>query len=183
VLGERREACPFSNSMRRAAQMRWKPRTLFVVISLTAGSVFAQQAEPPPNPSHGAQIVQVRTGSSCGWCTAPSETETIIEPGSISTVSRSLDESKDPGAKTKYRITKRDWEDLKHFIDARVLAAFGRSTGCPGCADEPTGWVAVQFSDGTKKSIAYNSGGEPPVIVELLNKIQTIRAKSLRQVK
>ena len=163
--------------------MRWKPSARFMVLSLMAGSVLAKQADPPPDPSPGAPIVRVRTGSSCGWCTAPSENETIIESGLISMVSRSLGESKDPSAKASYRITKRDWEDLLHIIDARVLAAFSAPVGCPGCVDEPTGWPEVQFSDGTKKSMAYHTGAEPPAIVELLNKIQTIRVKVLRPVK
>ena len=164
--------------------MRWKSWMLFVIVSLMAGSIWAQQSAPPTKPPQGAQIVAVRTGHSCAWCTAPSEAETIVEPEWISMVNRSLsDKRNDPEAKTKYRITKRDWNNLKHFIDARVLAEFVAPAGCPGCADEPTGWAELRFSDGTRKSISYNDGSEPPVIVELLNKIQTIRTKSLRQMK
>jgi hypothetical protein len=142
--------------------MRWKPPTVFVAVSLMAGSVFAQQAEPPPNSSSSVQVVRVRTGSSCGWCTASSEVETIIEPGSFSTVSRSLGESKDPGTKTTHKVTKRDWEDLKRFIDVRMRGAFIEAPGCPGCADEPVGWTEVQYSDGTKKSMPTMLGANPP---------------------
>jgi hypothetical protein len=88
-----------------------------------------------------------------------------------------------PDMKTKYRITKQDWEELQRFIDARVLAAFTGPIGCPGCADEPIEWAEVQFSDGAKKSVSYNEGYAPTAIAELLKKIQVISAKSLPQQK
>jgi hypothetical protein len=90
------------------------------------------------------------------------------------------EKKKYPDLKTKYRITKKDWEDLQHFIDLRVIAAFTGPIGCPGCVDEPVEWAEVQFSDGTKKSVSYNSGSAPAAITELLKKIQTMNAKLAR---
>ena len=76
----------------------------------------------------------------------------------------------------KASITKKDWDELKNFLDAKVLAAFSGRIGCPGCVDEMVEWVEVEFSDGTKKSVAYNEGNSPPLIAALLQKIRSIGA-------
>jgi hypothetical protein len=152
------------------------------IVALTIASAFAQKATLPPNSAPNVQIVRVRTGISCGWCTSNyHDNEATIESGSIVRVNRSSDQKAYPDLETKYRITKRDWVDLQHFIDARVLAAFNDRTGCPGCADESVVWVEVQFSDGTKKSVGYNRGEETPPITALLQKIATIEARAKLQ--
>jgi len=153
------------------------------IVALTIGNIFAQEIALPPNPVPSVRIVRVRTGISCGWCTGNyDDHEATIESGSIVRVNRSSSDRKAyPDIETKYRITKRDWVDLQHFIDARVLAAFNDRTGCPGCADESVVWVEVQFSDGTKKSVAYNQGEETPPIAALLQKISLIQAKAKLQ--
>lgn len=93
-------------------------------------------------------------------------------------VSRSFSEKKKyPEMKMKSAITKREWDDLQQFLDARVLAAFVGRIGCPGCADEMVEWVEVEFSDGTKKAVSYNEGSAPAPIAELLLKIAAIGTK------
>ncbi len=147
--------------------------TLFTV-SLMAGAVRAQQA-PQPDPTPGAHLVRLRTGSYAGMCIGSCDSETIIEPGSMSRISRAFSEKKKyPEMKTKYAITKREWDDLQHSIDANVLAAFTGRIGCPGCADELVEWVEVEFSDGTKKSVSYNEGSAPRPIATLMQKIEAI---------
>jgi hypothetical protein len=61
-----------------------------------------------------------------------------------------------------------------------MLAAFV-THGCKGCVDESVGWIEVQFSDGTKKSVAYNQGEESPLIIALLQKITTVQLKAKPQ--
>ena len=77
---------------------------------------------------------------------------------------------------SKYPIARKDWGELQRSIDAGVLAAFVGRIGCPGCADEPVEWAEVEFSDGTKKSVSYNSGSAPPQIAALLERIKSIGA-------
>ena len=150
--------------------------TLFTV-SLMAGGVRARQA-PQPDPTPGAHLVRLRTGSYAGMCIGWCDSETIIEPGSIHRISRAFSEKKKyPEMKTKYAITRKDWDDLQRFIDASVLAAFTGRIGCPGCADEMVEWVEVEFSDGTKKSVSYNEGSAPRPIATLMQKIEAIGTK------
>jgi hypothetical protein len=153
------------------------------IVGLTISNVLAQEAAQRPNPAPSVQIVRVRIGESCGWCTGNyDDNVTTIEPGSIVRLNRSsADRKAYPDIETKYRITKRDWVELQHFIDAGELAAFTDQHGCPGCADEPTVSVEVQFSDGTKKSVVYNAGGTAPAITALLQKITDIQAKAKLQ--
>ncbi len=159
-------------------QMRWKIGKCLLAASVIVGSAYPQQPKTAISPSPGAQLVRVRIGNACGMCTGPYyESETVAERGSM--VSRQLsrgDKRHYPDMKMNYRITKQDWEALQLFIDASVLAAFVGPIGCPGCVDQPIGWVEVQFSDGTKKSVSYNEGSAPPVIAELLKKIRAIKA-------
>lgn len=147
----------------------------FLATSTTAAGKSPQVAAP--NPSAHAYIVRVRTGSYVGRCVGYCDQEASIEAGSIRTFRRSWsDKQKYPDGKGERRITKRDWEDLQHSINATVLAGFTGRIGCPGCADEPVEWAEVEFSDGTKKSVSYNRGNGPPAIQALQKKIQTLAA-------
>lgn len=144
--------------------MGWKFWAVFFVVASAMDCVNGQQG-PAQNPSAHAYIVRVRTGSYVGRCVGYCDHETAIEAGSIRTLRRSWsDKKKYPDVTVQGRITKRDWEDLQHSINATVLAAFIGRIGCPGCADEPVEWAEVQFSDGTKKSVSYNVGNGPPAI-------------------
>jgi hypothetical protein len=146
-----------------------------------AGIVLAQQTEPPKSPSPGAQIVQVRIGEDCGRCGGKYyASEISFEPALMVSIHRSRGDKKDnPDTKTEYKITKQEWEELQHLIDARVLAGFRGRIGCPGCADEGMEWAEVEFSDGTKKSVSYSTGKAPTAIEEMLKKIHVITAKYL----
>ena len=158
-----------------AILLRGRFWTSLFVVGLTTGGVLAQQA-PAANPSPNAYIVRIRTGSYAGTCVDYCvHEETTIKPRSIVAVSRSISEKrKYPDVKLKRKITKEDWEGLLHSVDAKVLDAFIGRIGCPGCADELVGWVELQFSDGTMKSVSYNEGDAPPGIAPLLQKIKTI---------
>jgi hypothetical protein len=166
----------------RALQIRWNSWNLVLIASAMAGGLFAQQAYPPTTSSQGAQIVRVRTGTSCGMCSGPYyESETSVERGLMVSIHRSrADKRNYPDLKTKYRIAKQDWEELQRAIDTGVLAALTGSIDCPGCLDKRTEWLEVQFGDGTKRSISYNSGSAPPAIAEVLKKISAIKATPLR---
>jgi hypothetical protein len=85
--------------------------------------------------------------------------------------------------KLKRKITRKDWEDLQHSLDATVLATFIGRIGCPGCADGLVEWVEAQFSDGTKKSVSYNDGEAPLAIAALGQKIKTMGESRLPQPK
>ena len=158
-------------------QMRRKLWLSLLATSLMAGTLTAQQA-PQADPSSDAHLVRIRTGSYAGMCIGYCDQETIIEPGTMRSISRSFSENKKyPEVKMKYPITKKVWDELKNFLDAKVLVAFSGRIGCPGCVDERVEWVEVEFSDGTKRGVAYNEGNAPPLIAALLQKIRGIGAK------
>lgn len=163
-----------------AMQLRTKLWLTLFVAELAVGTLSARQA-PQPNPSPEAHLVRVRTGSYAGRCAGYCASETIIEPGSMQTISRTYSpEENYPDKKTKRAIAKQDWDDLARFINARVLAAFIGRIGCPGCADGGVEWAEVEFSDGTKKSVSYDKDRGPAPITELLQKIESIGTKPKR---
>jgi hypothetical protein len=158
-------------------QMRRRLWLSLFATGLMSGTLTAQQA-PQADPSPNAHLVRIRTGSYTGMCIGYCDQETIIEPGTMRSISRSFSENKKyPEVKMKYPITKKDWDELTNFFDERVLAAFSGRIGCPGCVDERVEWVEVEFSDGTKRGVAYNEGNAPPLIAALLQKIRGIGAK------
>jgi hypothetical protein len=149
-----------------------------VVVALLMSSTLCAEQSAPSEPSPGAEIVRVRIGFSSGMCQGYCDSSTTVEPGWKRTVSRSLSDKKHyPEMKSEWRITREDWEDLKRFLDAKVLAVFTGRIGCPGCADQAVQWAAVEFSDGAKKSVSFNRGEAPPEIAALFSKIQSISAE------
>jgi len=128
-----------------------------------------------PEPALDATIVRVRIGFSAGMCEGYCDSSTTVEQGVLRMVSRSLSDKKHyPDMKSEWRITEADWQNLLQFLDAKVLARFTGPIGCPGCADQPTQWAEVYYSDGTKKSVSFNRGEAPPEIAALFTKIQKI---------
>jgi len=143
---------------------------------LMCGQALAQQPTPDPD----ATITRVRIGYSAGMCQGYCESSTTVEPGVMRSVSRSRSDKKHyPEMKSEASITKEDWLDLLHFLDAKVLAAFIGRIGCPGCADQPVQWAEVEYSDGTKLTVSFNRGSAPPEIAALFTKIQNIVTKPL----
>jgi hypothetical protein len=105
-----------------------------------------------------------------GYC----DSETTIEPRSIRSVSRSFGEKKYPDVVTTRTISKADWNDLQQAVNASMMAALTGRIGCPGCADEQVEWVEVQFSNGTKKGVAYNMGQGPAAVAAFLQAIKAV---------
>jgi hypothetical protein len=100
-----------------------------LVVGLGFASVFAQQAAPA-NPASAVQIVQVRTGRSCGLCGGYSESVTAIGPDWIVRTDQSpAEKRKYPDRKLEYTISTPDWEELQRYIDTRVLSAFVGAIG------------------------------------------------------
>ena len=124
-------------------------------------------------PSRVPQLVEVEFGHSSAWSSTPSESVTTFRPKSVTMSARNLT-GQFPEAKSEYALSSKDWKELQAIIDARVLAALTGTIGCPGCADQPTEWVAVEFDDGTKKAVFYNDGDRPPELAALIAKIQSI---------
>lgn len=162
--------------------MKTKLCRLAIVISFAAGSLLAQAGQPRPKPPDERQVVRVRTGSYAGMCIGWCDTVTSIDSRSIQTVTTSPGDPKHyPQLKTITRITPRQWRELQSSVDATVLAAMDERTGCPGCVDEMVEWVEVQFSDGTKKGIAYNVGTGPRAITDFLKKLSAIESSTARR--
>jgi hypothetical protein len=150
---------------------------LTVVVAVLIAAGWAQESLPKP----ALQLVRVRIGNSCGWCTEGyNDTETTVEPQRIVNVNRAYSKKKKyPDRIYEYTITEKEWHDLQLLIEARVLDVLAKpTTGCPGCADEPTTWTELQFGDGSKKSAAYNAGAEPAPIVELKQQIGKIQMEA-----
>ncbi len=159
------------------------PRGLLRLLAaalVTCGAALAQQQAPQPTPDPDAKITRVRIGYTAARCEGYCESSTTVESGVLRSVSRSLSDKKHyPEMKSEAAITKEDWDDLLHFLDDKVLAAFTGRIGCPGCADQPVQWAEVEYSDGTKLTVSFNRGSAPPEIAALFTKIQGIVTKPL----
>lgn len=151
---------------------------LFPGLLLAAGP--GQQSPPPKRPGAEAHIVRIEYGSSSGMCIGYCHSETTIQAGMVRSVSRtnfSLSGYRDkehPDMNSKGKITAEQWERAKAAVDTESLFALPDRIGCPGCVDEPVDWIAVEYSDGTKKSVTCNSGGPA---TDMADKIKTVLAR------
>jgi len=158
----------------RLREMAW----IFCFVGLMPNGAFARKGAPQDSPISTGHVVRIRTGSYAGMCRGYCDSETTIEPGSIRSVSRSFAEKKKyPDVETTRTISRADWNDLQQAVNASVVTALTGRIGCPGCADELVEWVEVRFSNGTKKSIAYNAGQAPPAISALLQTIKAVEGR------
>ncbi len=106
-----------------------------------------------------------------GYCTSL----TTIEPSIIIREEKdSSDPKRFPNKKTKYAITRKDWQNVQSMIDAKSFAAVPQEA-CHAVIDLPCSSVDVEFSDGTKIRISYNVTNTPPPVAALLKAIQAIR--------
>jgi hypothetical protein len=98
------------------------------VFPLLVGNLFAQQTMPPPKPASDVHIVQIRLGAYAGFSSdGYSAMETTIQSKSIRSVQRAPDKKKYPDLRTKRKITKEDWDELRHAIDPAGLFCSSRS--------------------------------------------------------
>ena len=154
-------------------------RHLAYALLLAATAAFAQQPAAPQRSAPGAHIVRIEYGSSSGMCLGYCQQQTTVTPGAVRTLSRSnasLEGHRDPehpDVKSRHKITAEQWQRAQAAIDTDYLFSLPDRIGCPGCVDEPIDWIAVEYSDGTKKSVECNAGGPP---TELADKVRAALA-------
>jgi hypothetical protein len=147
-------------------------------VGLMPNGAFARKGAPQDSPISTGQVVRIRTGSYAGMCRGYCDSETTIEPGTIRSVSRSFAEKKKyPDVETTRTISKADWNDLQQAVNRSVVTALTGRIGCPGCADEQVEWVEVQFSNRTKKGVAYNMGQGPAAVAVFLQAIKAVESR------
>lgn len=150
-------------------------RRLAFIAGIMLGTLWAQDSLPKATPH--AQLVRVRIGNSCGWCSEGyNDNESVVAPQRIVSINRAYSNKKKyPDSISESKITKQEWKDLRDLIEARVLDVFAKPPkGCPGCVDHPVAWSELQFSDGSKKRVSFDAGGEPAPILEMRKKISEI---------
>lgn len=124
-------------------------------------------------------LIQVVVGYACGMCsgsfpvsdiTVDSTTlrERLIAPGEDDTLRHK------PRTR-RGQISIADWNAVRDLATKADSEFVGR-IGCPGCTDAPIRWVEVHFSDGTRKSVEFDSNG-PPTIKKLIDLVDTLRIR------
>jgi hypothetical protein len=146
------------------------PLVRYVPLAATILAAFgtlaqAQAPAPPHRPAPDAYIVRIEYGSSSGMCTGYCQQETIVTPQAVRTLSRTnlafsgYRDRRHPDLKSRQKITAEQWQRAQAAISTDSLFSLPETIGCPGCVDEPVDWIAVEYSDGTKKSVTCNMGG------------------------
>jgi len=145
----------------------------FVIVGLTIGSVFAQDATRPPTLAANARLVRVRVGSTGGMCGGFGYCDnlTTVEPSFVvSQLTDAPNKKKFPDVKAKRAITKREWGNLQRAIDTKALTALPQSV-CHAAIDLPCSWVEVESGDGAKITVFYDSMNPPAPVAALLRQI------------
>jgi hypothetical protein len=157
-------------------KMRTSVWVSFVIVSLTIGSVFAQDATGPTIPAANARLVRVRIGHSGGMCGGfgyCTELTTVDRSFVVRELKDAPNKKKFPDVKAKRATTKREWENLQRAIDTKSLTT-APQTVCQAIIDLPCSWVEVEFRDGTKIGIFYGSTNPPAPVTALLQKIPSV---------
>jgi hypothetical protein len=147
---------------------------LFLLAGLVSGTMFAQSQ----NHSSGAEIISIRAITGAGMCYGYCVEELTIQEGRSSLLRRANEKSrKYPELKAKRKLAKQEWDELARTVDSEAKAAMVGRIGCPGCVDQVIVTIELQFEDGSKKSVTYNLGEEPPAIAKMLKRIDAIRSQ------
>jgi hypothetical protein len=146
----------------------------FLLVSLTAGTVFAQSQSH----SSGSEIIRIRAITGAGMCYGYCVEELTIQEGRSRLRRRANEKNrKYPDLEAKRKLAKQEWDELERSVDPETKAAMVGRIGCPGCADQVIVTIELQFKDGSKKSVTYNLGEEPPAISKTLKCIDALRSQ------
>jgi hypothetical protein len=157
-------------------KMRRSGWVSFVIVSLTIGNVFAQDATRPTIPAADARLVRVQIGHSGGMCSGfgyCTGLTTVDRSFVVRELKDAPNKEKFPDVKAKRATTKREWEKLQRAIDTKSLTT-APQTVCQAHIDLPCSWLEVEFRDGTKIRIFYDSTDPPAPIAALLQKIPSV---------
>jgi len=154
-----------------------------VITYLMLATLFAKDANPLDCPAFQARVVRVHIVYTIGMCGGGYCTSlATIEPSIITREEKgSSDPKRFPNKKTKYAITRKDWQNVQQVVDAKSLAAVPQEP-CHAVIDLPCSSVEVEFSDGTKIRISYNVTNAPPPVAALLKAIQAIRLNEVPRI-
>jgi hypothetical protein len=117
--------------------------------------------DPPAAEMTEAIVTRVVVEEACGFCSGEYYmNQVILTP---KTLVRILWARRGPkwNVTTQRTLTREEWIRVTSLLDANTLATFKGPIGCPGCVDQPTDGVEVDFSDGTTKSVLYSVGEGP----------------------
>jgi hypothetical protein len=146
----------------------------FLLVSLMSGTMFAQTQSH----SSGAEIIRIRAIMGAGMCVGYCVEELTIQEGRTKLLRRPNEKSrKYPELEAKRKLAKQEWDDLERSVDPEAKAAMVGPIGCPGCVDQVMTTIEMQFKDGSKESVTYNLGDEPPAIKKMLKCIDAIRSQ------
>ncbi len=161
----------------RGPQVAWGLPNIFrsfLMASLMSATMFAQT----PSHSSGAEIIRIRAITGAGMCVGYCVEVLTIQEGRTKLRRRPNEKSrKYPDLEAKRKLAKQEWDDLERSVDSEAKAAMVGPIGCPGCVDQVMMTIEVQFEDGSKKSVTYNLGEEPPAIMKMLKCIDAVRSQ------
>jgi len=153
-----------------------RPRRLRLDAGVALLAMLAITPAAAQQPSN--EIVRIRIGDACGMCSGKYSmsvtsiegtrvTQTLIERGDEDTVRHR--------PKTeRHRISQQDWDALRQSIDSTTLAGFVGTIGCPGCTDSSVEWAEVDFADGSKRSVEFDTGAGPPAVTKLIARVEAL---------
>src|SRR5690349_14409299 len=127
-------------------KMRRSSWVSFVIVGLTIGSVFAQDATRPTILAASARLLRVRIGHSGGMCGGfgyCTERTTVDRSFVVRELKDAPDNKKFPDVKARRATTKREWENLQRAIDTKSLTT-APQTVCQAHIDLPCSWVEVE---------------------------------------
>jgi len=162
----------------------WLTKVHLVVLQVAILLAIPVSAQPGPHQS-SLRVVSIEESNGSGMCIGYCIFELRITGTRVRYRERAFPENRRwlRDRVVKSRIRTEEWNQLLGSFDASDFRSLPDRIGCPGCVDEITQSVEIGFSDGTKKSVFYNSGGNPASIDDLVARIESLQGVMLEKMK
>ena len=154
----------------------WLAKSYFVLFCSAIALAISGSAQPPSK--NGMRVVSIEEAHGSGMCVGYCMFELRITGTRVRYRERAFPQNRKfiPDKVVKEKISKEEWNHLLSTFDIADFKALPDRLGCPGCVDEITQSIEISFSDGTKKSVFYNQGDDPPSIRDLVEKIDELES-------
>ena len=128
-------------------------------------------------------VLVLKHGTFFGHCGGRCVAEIEVSTTHVRYTATNINQPQGQDATLEGAISTKEWDDVTHEVDQRVLTRLDDRIGCPDCDDGGGEWVEVSFTDGARKRVTFPYGKPPAQIADLVVKLRAIQMRLEAQVR